>query len=356
MKQLFNAFASVGIVTLFGLSSTLDALAAKSAPTISRPSLMRAELEGIHTLDQLEFITAASGASSESVRTITADLRGKMGAADMPKLSLASNEITVNGKKTGVWVDPHSPLRVRYQGRTWLYDKNVTAEKNYFTLTKFFTGESETSLLDWLIPSARADARDRAGILGAAAGVGASALAGLVACAIIALGGPEIAVAVVGLAAMNVILNAMAGSMIATDRFDKKEIAKALAKVIYAKEISVDCSEDAANLKITFSDGTKQSIEFSQGVNQPNGDHEYARILSQKDGHVENVASLPRKNPLYAEMIQCKDDATAAKISEELTAAIAKVKQAEAKAEGPVPQPSPHQDQPGSPGSQVPAT
>ncbi|MGZ3704049.1 MAG: hypothetical protein ACXWSD_20235, partial [Bdellovibrionota bacterium] len=142
MKQLFNALSSLGLVTLFGLGSTLDALAAKSAPTVSRASLMKAELEGIHTLDQLEFITAASGASVDSVRAIAADLRARVGTADLPRFSLASNEITVNGKKTGVWIDPHSPLRVRFQGRTWLYDKNASAEKNYFSLAKFFDAKS----------------------------------------------------------------------------------------------------------------------------------------------------------------------------------------------------------------------
>ncbi|MGZ3730677.1 MAG: hypothetical protein ACXVCG_15720, partial [Bdellovibrionota bacterium] len=303
---------------------------------------------------QLEFITAASGASVDSVRAIAADLRARVGTADLPRFSLASNEITVNGKKTGVWIDPHSPLRVRFQGRTWLYDKNVSAEKNYFSLAKFFDAKSEASLLDWIIPSAKAvSSRDWAEIGGAAAGVGVSALAGLIASAILALGGPEIAVAIAGLAALNVIINAMAGGMIAENHFDKKEIAKALSKVTHAKEFSLTCNEGAALLNVTFADGKKQTIEFTQSMDQPNGDHEYARILSQDGGGVENVASLPRKNSLYAEMIQCKDDAAATKITAELTEAIAKVKQAEAKAERPVPQPAPP---PGAVTDQVPAT
>jgi hypothetical protein len=347
--RLVSGLLFCSTLLTFGFGNTLEAIAGQPSVKISRAALMKQGFESIQNPANVMWLTATTKAPADDVRKINADVLAKWGNSPFPALSLLDNEITMNGKKTGVWVDPTGPLRIRYHGRTWKLDKSDSVEKNYYSLAKFLgSSQKQTSLLDWLIPSAEAkvDGKTVAEFAGAAGGAAVSGVAALLAATILALGGPEIIVGLLGLVVLSLLVNVGIGVMVGDHLYDKKKITAELKNLLGATNIVVSCDSHEALLKAKLPDGRALTMEFSQSEEQPKGDHEYARIFDETDGHVVNVASLNQKNSFYQKMLQCKDNAGAQKIASQLKDAVVKLNEAEATEDG-----SRHFKDPGAPDS-----
>ena len=99
----------------------------------------------------------ASQVSDESVRFIEADLQKRANKKDViPAMTIKNDEIFLDDKASGIVIVSYSPLRVKYQGRTWSARSNMTPDQNYKSFTRFIEKPQSFSLLPLFVPGAHA--------------------------------------------------------------------------------------------------------------------------------------------------------------------------------------------------------
>jgi hypothetical protein len=205
----------------------------------------------IHKPQDIAFFLALEKFPLDAISAIRKDLGKKLnGKTASATLSLIKNEIFVDGRKTGITVVSRSVLGVSYRGRTWTYEKNISADQNYFALLKILSGTSTGHLFNNLLPQANAQGIDTDPVdIAATFGLGAGAVA-FVAGAL-CVGGAILTAPVWLAVGVPVVLAAAAGSYIGYKLGSSMDASeRALAGEILNPNAKITCSPDKVEVSI----------------------------------------------------------------------------------------------------------
>ena len=141
------------------------ASAAESAGAkVKSQSLAKTILEGLHTKNDVLGLLSHAGVSIEGLRFIDADLAKRMPEKSVvPKLSLGTaadkDQVTIEGKATGLHIASYSPLKLKFQDRSWSMNEKVSTDENYASVMKFLEARKSVamnSLVGLVLPGANA--------------------------------------------------------------------------------------------------------------------------------------------------------------------------------------------------------
>lgn len=107
------------------------------------------------TTSQVYLTMALAGASEEAIRAVETDLKKSKTDDKLSAVDLVKNEITVNGKRTGVRIISYSPPQMTYKGRIWKLAPGQSMDKNYFSFMQIVEG-GKKSAAHWFINEAYA--------------------------------------------------------------------------------------------------------------------------------------------------------------------------------------------------------
>jgi hypothetical protein len=156
----FRALPLVSSVVLasFGIEVCASAYPGMAGTHVEREAsvkrVMELALALATTPQEIAFMGVLGGANPEPMQAIREDLAKKTKGATWPKFALKKNEVFADGKATGIQISSYSPVNVTFKGKLWAYDKELSPEKNYFSLVKLFSSAQSVSLLSYLIPTA----------------------------------------------------------------------------------------------------------------------------------------------------------------------------------------------------------
>jgi hypothetical protein len=167
-RKTLENFCTVSLVYLVafavGFAPALSAEARpKTAPGVAAAEkekgqkLVKFVLEGIHSKDDVIGLLSHAGVSIEGLKVIDADLTKRMSSKVMlPKMSLAKDEVVVDGQATGLHVVSYEPMKLKYQDRTWSLNEKVSTDENYASMMKFLETRKSAALLSLALPQANA--------------------------------------------------------------------------------------------------------------------------------------------------------------------------------------------------------
>lgn len=291
---------------IFAFSTTSTGFAASAEKKYSHEQKMAAYVRFAGGMPVQNFnilLSAASKIDESSLNTIRTDLEYRMGSTKMPKFSMKSNQVMIDGKGTGVRVMSYDPVTVTYKNKEWKYKKDLSVAQNYFSLGNFINGEkTNASVLNLLIEPAYADRAKQFGytIAGIVVGVGVGIVA------IVATGS---AVGFLPVAAL-VALMAVGGGYLGRDSESKAEAARNLL----VSGVAVTCK--GGSMTVSAADSRNKaslSVDASTGLLQ----------LKDSDGTAidsEKISSdlAPMVASLRTQAGECKDSKDAKKLEEEI--------------------------------------
>jgi hypothetical protein len=158
----------LGITCLFATFGLIGIQAMGSPPDKND---FKIYLESLSSVDGVLFPMALNGASTEALSAVRTKLLATH--APFPHLSLKGNEISSDGRATGITVFSMKPFSLKYKGAVWTSDKNLPADENFARLLKTLKVSSlQTSLISIVDSAYAADLSetDRVVAAGGAAG------------------------------------------------------------------------------------------------------------------------------------------------------------------------------------------
>jgi hypothetical protein len=124
---------------------------------VSAQENVKFALENMKSRTDVVNLMKLSRLSDESVKAIEKDLKRRTTDKEvLPAMTVKKDEIYLNDKATGIVISSYSPLKVKYQGRTWSASHNKTADDNYMSFVKFIEKPRSFSLAPLLMPEAQA--------------------------------------------------------------------------------------------------------------------------------------------------------------------------------------------------------
>lgn len=116
----------------------------------------------VHSKETLEkLIILASNNNLDAARAINNDLEKRAaGAKTFPKLELRNTKLYVDGKSSGIRISSMNPVNVEFKGAVWNYKKNISLDRNYFSLVNFLANPRSTTSGVLFFPAAAASELD----------------------------------------------------------------------------------------------------------------------------------------------------------------------------------------------------
>jgi hypothetical protein len=331
MRNLFFSRVYFALIFFAFPLATASFARAEKASSYRHTAFIQEIFEKINSPDQLLKLAAFSGASLFTLRTIDQDIREHSGKS-FPQLRLKKNEVVINGRATGLWIDPKAPLRVAYQGVTWKLDEKASFQENYSSFENFLKPKKKARTY-WLLPSAQAEWTDRdfSALGGIAAGLGIVG-AGIVG---VSLGSTAVGTGAVGLAltlpALAALMPALItiGLVVAVDGgaqagmaiYDNHVLKKALNDVTSADGLIVVCGEKSATLTFSHKPGPSSVLEFARlntGLQ--------VRLLNDMK-EVTSSSGTEFENPIYSQLMSCHNEEQGSALTASLTESIRNLKQ-----------------------------
>lgn len=116
----------------------------------------------IKTSEQISFILALTGVSTDTIRIIHNDLTKALnGNNRLPNIVLKTGQVYWANKATGIKITSYAPLIISYRGEFWSTHNSLTADQNYFALQKFLNPKTKSSVLSIFIPTSHADTKNK---------------------------------------------------------------------------------------------------------------------------------------------------------------------------------------------------
>lgn len=302
-----------------------------SLPKIKQNILLEEILKKTTSADQALWWAAAAGADRESLRALYQDLKSKE-SKSFPQLSLKENELNLNNQATGIWIDPKPPLRIAYQGVSWNYDAKKSLRENYFSLNKFLSSKKVSLRSRILLPEAQAEISDRDWrAIGTAAASTGILLAAVFGTAVLV---PSFVVAMPVLMTLGLIVGLDGGAQLGFYLHDRKVLKEAFAGVSKAEQITVTCSKKSARLRVVPASGESTVLEIER---KPQSTQ---LSLLDEDNEVKTSSIVQMDNPIYKQLMNCKNETQAAAVTASLRSAIQDLKAARQESEGPAAAPA----------------
>lgn len=129
---------------------------AESDAKARNADVLRKILEAVRSKEDVLGLLAKIRSSSESLMAIEWDLqRRNPKKLDKTKMTIVEDQIQVDGKPTGMKITSYSPLKLKFNGKKWLFNRDKTPDANYESLAQFIEknetqeskGETAMSLL-----------------------------------------------------------------------------------------------------------------------------------------------------------------------------------------------------------------
>lgn len=328
-----NLFFQVITIAFFLTAASFTR--AELKPSGFQQNLLIQEIFGkIKSADQLLPIAAFSGANISTLINLDQEIRAQGSKKKFPQLTLNKNELFIDGRATGLWIDPQAPLRVAYQGVTWKFNPQNSFQENYASFQKFLKPAKNATAVSLLLPSAQAEWTDRdfsalggiaagLGIVGAGiAGVGIVGAGSVGAGAVgMALALPAIATLMPALITIGLIVAVDGGAQAGMAVYDNHVLKKALNDVISADDLIAVCGESSATLTFSRKSGPSTVLEFARlktGLE--------VRLLNAKK-EVTSSSGAEFKNPIYSQLISCHNEEQGSALTAGLKDSIQNLKQ-----------------------------